>query len=893
MTALGLFKPFSISNPLQPFEGSWWAAYEKWEQPEKVKEILDNMDLYYISQRRARELKASTKKPHHLGEHDDDVGDHADASEYPNYPDGDPCDYEDYLEYLQDSFVMNGMDSDDDVGDDISTTNPTMTLAADIFGTIYKKQKTHASEFPQVQIVDSMRISNWENIIDRENKSMFSEANTDDSHTQSTQETPVAASCELLYNAFDDLTWKEPPKNCHPPKIRDVALNRPSIAEVSSLFQLNEKQHLAFCVQSLAFFWHLTQQLEDSVDIRNVLKDIAHLFPSNRDSLFLHVGGPAGAGKSYVTKALKFLTRSWGCDGAICLTSTSNISARLLGGYTWQKALGMNSWGRKGKPSANLKKFWSKVSILVIDECSMLSKKDLAKISNQLQLLKDNKKTFGGVSVILHGDFFQLGPVRQSFLWAPFWEKERDDPLHTQGKELYDQLDSVIFLDDVRSKDPVIKQIKTACRNGRLADVTETTIGSRVLTKKNLPQVFTSIATPNNKERMKGNVASLLTHAKTLDRQIYRLYGQLSESGRAKSALTLDERDQTYRLLNEENFDKLPPILDFIIGMPVQLTDTQCFNNGIVKGVEGILVGMTFEKEPNFIERKVKREGFTYSVKCPTVLPSRLLVKLEKADPKFPDVVFDDDLGPNIVPISMTKKTSDKSLPNRQVKPRLSNFPLIPRYFVTGHNTQGKTMPLIISQFTNRFENWNHVVLTRCEFLKDMLVLDPLTAEMATNVRPSLPLKHEWNDLLTKENETLLRLQRVHSQVGQDISVNFKKIMTENAAKYHNLPPLTDDYKKEIDKTVVATTTTLFKSKRTNDDSCLSSSSKKPHKTTMLSTKKATSDDIDPSPSNNSKKQTTLFEGKNQTSCSSFLNKFTTNPHPHHNKLFFFWFKFF
>eukprot|EP00732_Lithocolla_globosa_P000270 Lithocolla_globosa_v1_NODE_69_length_7060_cov_437.109350.p1 type:complete len:2074 gc:universal NODE_69_length_7060_cov_437.109350:459-6680(+) len=887
MTALGLFKPFSISQPLQPTNGSWWTAYKEWkewEQPENVTTILKNMQLYYHSKRRAREL-AATRKKNQLGEHDDDVDDHADADEY---ADELSHDYEEYLENLQDSFIMNGMeiDTDDEDNDDnMKTTASTINLAADIFGTIYKQQKTDVSEsvsFPQIDAVDSKTIQHWDNTIKLENESMFSESNTDDNHTHLAAETSLSASCKLIYNAFDDLKWKEPHQDS-PPKIPDVALNRPSISEVSSLFQLNEKQHLAFCIQALAFFWHLTQQLgDDSSDIRNILADLAHLFPSNRDSLLLHVGGPAGAGKSYVTKALKFLTRSWGCDNAVCLTSTSNISARLLGGYTWQKAVGLNSWGRKNKPSKNLVNFWSQISILVIDECSMLSKKDLAQISNQLQKLKGKEDVpFGGVTVILHGDFFQLGPVRQSSLWAPFWKNERSNPLHIQGKQLYDQLDSVIFLnEDVRSKDPVIKKIKAACRNGQLADIADSTVGSRMLTKKNLPRVFTSIATPNNKERMKGNMASLVTHAKALDRQIYRLYGQFETSGRVTSSLSQDELNQCYRLLNEENFDKTPPILDFIIGMPVQLTATQCFNFGIVKGAQGILVGMKFNKEPKFTEQKIKKHGVSYTVKYPDVMPSRLLVKLEKTDPKLPDVVFDDELGPNIVPIKIEQRTSDKNLPHRQVKPRLSNFPLIPRYFVTGHNTQGKTIPLIISQFTNKFENWNHVVLTRCEFLTDMFVLEPLTSEMAKNVQPSLPLKHEWKHLLTKENETLLRLQRVHSQLGDDISVNFKKIMTENAAKYQYLPPLSDDYKKHKDekKKAMVTTTSLFKRKRTSDDSCLSSSSKKPNK--------ATSDDIDPSPLNNSKKQTTLFEGTNQASCSSFLNKFTTNPHPHYNKLF-------
>eukprot|EP00732_Lithocolla_globosa_P000640 Lithocolla_globosa_v1_NODE_230_length_4989_cov_19.803405.p4 type:complete len:204 gc:universal NODE_230_length_4989_cov_19.803405:1399-2010(+) len=191
------------------------------------------------------------------------------------------------------------------------------------------------------------------------------------------------------------------------------------------------------------------------------------------------------------------------------------MSARLLGGFTWQKAVGM-AW-RTSKPSEQLKRFWRNISILVVDECSMLSKKGLAQISQQFQKLKDKPGVpFGGVSVILHGDFFQLGPVGRSHMWAPLWEHERREPLSIQGQQLWNELDSAIFLEeDVRSKDPIIRKMKAACRNGEVAGLSSI-INDRILSPKNLPSKFTSIANPDNKTRMNGNVASLVTHSKNI-----------------------------------------------------------------------------------------------------------------------------------------------------------------------------------------------------------------------------------------------------------------------------------------------------------------------------------------------------------------------------------------
>lgn len=66
------------------------------------------------------------------------------------------------------------------------------------------------------------------------------------------------------------------------------------------------------------------------------------------------------------------------------------------------------------------------VKTIVIDEISMVSAKMLQFIHSRLQYVKDNELPFGGINVILVGNFFQLRPVRGQFafkhsiLWQMF-----------------------------------------------------------------------------------------------------------------------------------------------------------------------------------------------------------------------------------------------------------------------------------------------------------------------------------------------------------------------------------------------------------------------------------------------------------------------------------------
>jgi len=58
------------------------------------------------------------------------------------------------------------------------------------------------------------------------------------------------------------------------------------------------------------------------------------------------------------------------------------------------------------------------LTILVIDEVSMVSSDMPLMIDSRLKQIKGTDKIFGGVSILAFGDLFQLSPVAQTLIFA-------------------------------------------------------------------------------------------------------------------------------------------------------------------------------------------------------------------------------------------------------------------------------------------------------------------------------------------------------------------------------------------------------------------------------------------------------------------------------------------
>jgi ATP-dependent exoDNAse (exonuclease V) alpha subunit len=126
--------------------------------------------------------------------------------------------------------------------------------------------------------------------------------------------------------------------------------------------------------------------------------------------------GPAGSGKTHVLNSYIQYLRSHAVDVAV--TASTGIAATHLGGQT------IHSWSGIGvrdvltdydidemMQKAYLYKRFDRTKVLIIDEVSMLHHFRLDLIEWICRQMKHNERPFGGMQIVLCGDFFQLPPV--------------------------------------------------------------------------------------------------------------------------------------------------------------------------------------------------------------------------------------------------------------------------------------------------------------------------------------------------------------------------------------------------------------------------------------------------------------------------------------------------
>ncbi len=126
--------------------------------------------------------------------------------------------------------------------------------------------------------------------------------------------------------------------------------------------------------------------------------------------------GSAGTGKTYVlNQYIEYLKER---KITVAITASTGIAATHMNGMT------IHSWAGIGvkehltnanlvsmKSKKYLKDHLEKVKVLILDEISMLHKNQLNLVDTVLKYFKNNDEPFGGVQVVLCGDFFQLPPI--------------------------------------------------------------------------------------------------------------------------------------------------------------------------------------------------------------------------------------------------------------------------------------------------------------------------------------------------------------------------------------------------------------------------------------------------------------------------------------------------
>ena len=285
--------------------------------------------------------------------------------------------------------------------------------------------------------------------------------------------------------------------------------------------------------------------------------------------------GPAGTGKSVTLNKIKeyciISSKNFG------ITATTATAAFILGGKTLHSFLGIGLAKESAEEIFKFVRYKLKhvaerlreCQVLIIDEISMLDAELFDKISEYLKFIRKNNKPFGGLQLVLTGDFCQLEPVSGDYCFkASEWKQ-------LNLKTVY--LHKLIRQDG----DTVFQNLLSKVRYGKCTTKIYELLSS--LKDKEFGEIKPTILYPRNVDVDKINkLESDKLIASGAKKQDYPI-----EYPKSKN------KEKTQRWVKSLD---IPDIVSFCVGDQVVVTQNINQDEGIVNGTRGVVIDVKNRK---------------------------------------------------------------------------------------------------------------------------------------------------------------------------------------------------------------------------------------------------------------------------------------------------------
>ena len=156
-------------------------------------------------------------------------------------------------------------------------------------------------------------------------------------------------------------------------------------------------------------------------------KKVLTLVSDEKKSVFFT--GSAGTGKSVLLREIiKVLREKYKREpDRVAVTASTGLAACNVGGVTLHSfgGIGLGKEAvpelvKKIKRNPKARNRWMRTKVLVVDEISMVDGELFDKLEGIARTIRNNGRPFGGIQLIITGDFFQLPPVPDSGKIAKF-----------------------------------------------------------------------------------------------------------------------------------------------------------------------------------------------------------------------------------------------------------------------------------------------------------------------------------------------------------------------------------------------------------------------------------------------------------------------------------------
>uniref|UniRef100_A0A6C0DS44 Uracil-DNA glycosylase n=1 Tax=viral metagenome TaxID=1070528 RepID=A0A6C0DS44_9ZZZZ len=309
-----------------------------------------------------------------------------------------------------------------------------------------------------------------------------------------------------------------------------------------------------------------------------------------REGKNLFLTGPGGTGKSTIVRRLSqevhgiAVTAMTGCAALLLEAKASTLHSWAgigLGKDTLEKTIEMI------RKKDRLRRRWTTCRVLVIDEVSMLTPELFERLDAIGRSIRKSNKRFGGLGLVLVGDFCQLPPVSKDFGGDMRFLFESD--LWSSSVDV-----ACVLTEIWRQKDPVYQQILGEVRMGALSEASERILRGRMNTNWQSEAIKPTLLFSRNQQvdaiNMQ-NLEAIAEEAKIFVKSVVfdesRWYAGGHEGMPPLKTSDTVEYAQN-RLCQDASFVER---LELRKGAQVMLTVNMKPESGLVNGSRGVIVG--------------------------------------------------------------------------------------------------------------------------------------------------------------------------------------------------------------------------------------------------------------------------------------------------------------
>lgn len=507
----------------------------------------------------------------------------------------------------------------------------------------------------------------------------------------------------------------------------------PTIQECSRHFTLNAKQHQIFVKCALAVLDTWQHRLRIMM---------------SHEQLVAHLVGPAGYGKSRVIDALHTFTSLHGNPMAVTATAFTGNAAQNVDGLNVHALLGWLPFMEYNSEVTHKQKLiFAQTSLLIIDEVSAMSQELLGCINHLFKrMAPPERKTrlFGGMHILIVGDWLQLPPTAKASLFTPPIDTECNANIYRakrEGFELWKNINYVVYLVmNIRhASNPKWVNILERLRLGLCTwEDVEFINKFCILDKLTLNSTFCPYITSSNPERFHYNRQAIHQFAIKNNEPIYNIAAQYKQT-------SVPQFDY---LRPDNKTGRIAMLLECCIGMPMTCSKNKPLL-GLANGTFGTLIGFKWHPQNNFTEY-INESGVL--ICTPSRPPLAMYIKLHKAA-LFRVEGLPDNVIP-VVPVCVQVKYTRDQVTHTQATWQI---PLISAFSITTDKAQGLTLKsCILGTQRNAHRKTPptqilYVAMSRVIVPRHIGLAEPMSLNALNSFAPSRELRQLDRDLKARD----------------------------------------------------------------------------------------------------------------------------------------------